>query len=70
MPDMTPVDSSNVAAIGYDESAEEIHVEFLNGRSYKYLGADSQTFEELQSAPSVGSFINRMIKPNFAVEEI
>jgi len=70
MPEMTPVDSSNVAAIGYDESAEEIHVEFLNGRTYRYLGANPETYEELQSAPSVGSFINRMIKPNFTFEEI
>jgi hypothetical protein len=65
MPEMIPVDSSNVAAVGYDAEEQEIYVEFLGSGVYKYSGPDQQTFDELLGAPSVGSFLNRAIKPNY-----
>jgi KTSC domain len=65
MPELTPVDSTNVAAVGYDAEEQEIYVEFGDGGIYKYSGPDQQTFEELLEAPSVGSFLNRAIKPNY-----
>jgi hypothetical protein len=62
---MIPVDSSNVGKIGHDPDSQDLYVEFLNGSVYRYSGVDHQTFEELRYAPSVGSFLNRIIKPNF-----
>jgi hypothetical protein len=70
IPDMTPVDSSNVEAVGHDPENETLYVTFLGGGTYTYAGVDQQTFEELRDAPSVGSFLNRMIKPNYPYEEI
>jgi hypothetical protein len=69
-PEMTPVDSTNVAAVGYDPEAQEIYVQFLSGTTYKYLGTDEQTFEELRDAPSVGSYLNRVIKPNYDYQQL
>lgn len=69
-PEMTPVDSTNVAAVGYDPEAQEIYVEFLSGATYKYSGVDEQTFEELRDAPSVGSYLNRVIKPNYGYQQL
>lgn len=70
MPEMVPVDSTNVARVGYDPEAQEIYVEFLSGTTYKYSSADEQTFEELRDAPSVGSYLNRVIKPNYDYQQL
>jgi KTSC domain len=69
-PDMQMVDSSNVEAVGYDSAAREIYIRFLGGRTYAYGEADEHTFEELRSADSVGSYLNRVLKPNHPYREI
>ena len=63
-PEMHYVDSTNVEAVGYDPDQREIHVQFHGGRTYIYSEADEATFDELRWAPTVGSHLNRVIKPN------
>lgn len=62
MPEMTYVDSSNIEAIGYDDNTQELHVQFLSGGYYIYHDVPRQIFDNLMSAPSKGSFLNREIK--------
>jgi hypothetical protein len=69
-PDMQFVDSSNVEAIGFDSEAGEIHVQFRGGRTYAYGEADEVTFEELLEADSIGSYINRVLKPHHPCREL
>ncbi len=69
-PDMQMVDSSNVDAVGYDAEAREIYVRFISGRTYVYEGADERTFEELRVADSVGSYLNRVLKPSYQYREV
>jgi hypothetical protein len=69
-PEMHMVDSSNVEAVGYDAENAAIHVRFLGGDTYVYSGADQGTFEELLSADSVGSYLNRVIKPNYEYSKL
>lgn len=69
-PDMQYVDSSNVEMIGYDADEREIHVQFRNGRTYVYSEADETTFAELRDADSIGSYLNRILKPNFPCREL
>lgn len=68
MPNYEAVSSSNVEAIAYE--GNDLYVKFLNGSEYKYFSVPLETFEALQSAPSVGKFLNSDIKPNFSVERI
>lgn len=70
MPEMIPVDSSNVASVGYEADIQTVHIEFLNGSTYVYSGVDQETFEELRDAASVGSFLNRVIKPNYDYQKL
>ena len=70
MVDMTPVASSNVAQIGYDEEAKELYVEFHNGSTYKYLDVPPAKYDSLKHAPSVGSYLNKQIKNVFACEKV
>lgn len=62
MVEMNYVDSSNIEAIGYDNDAQELHVRFLSGTTYVYHGVPIEVYENLMSAPSKGSFLNREIK--------
>jgi hypothetical protein len=62
MPEMIYVSSSNIEAIGYDDAAQELHVQFLSGGYYVYNGVPRPIFDELMGAPSKGSFLNREVK--------
>jgi hypothetical protein len=61
-PEMQYVDSSNVEAIGYDPEGREIYVRFLNGGTYAYGEATEALYAEFVAAPSIGSFVNRVLK--------
>ncbi len=62
MLDMIYVDSSNVEAIGYEDSAMELYVQFVGGALYVYHGVPREVYDDLMAAPSKGSFLNRIIK--------
>ena len=64
------VSSSNVRAIGYDETENVLYVEFLNNTLYTYKGVPATAFEELKIASSVGSFLHRNIKNLYPYERI
>ncbi len=67
---MIPVVSSNVESIGYDESTQTLRVRFLTGTTYDYKNVLSMEFEQLKNAQSVGSYLNRNIKGNYAYERV
>lgn len=70
MPDMTPVDSSNIARVGYDASVQELYVEWIEGRIYVYSPVPETTFQELLDADSKGGYINREIKPHYDCRQV
>jgi KTSC domain-containing protein len=69
-PEMQPVNSSNVAAIGYDSADEVVYVQFLNGSRYAYKGVPEHEFERLKMAASVGSYLNRNFKNVYPYERV
>lgn len=48
----TPVSSSNLKSVGYDESSKTLEVEFLNGTVYQYSGVPASVYQGLMSASS------------------
>lgn len=72
MPDfeMTPLDSSNIAAAGYDEESRTLRVEFRSGGTYDYPGVPKETYDGLIAAPSPGSYFHRAIKSFYPAERI
>ena len=68
--EMIPVTSSNVQAIGYEESTETLRVEFNNGSIYEYKNVPGVVFNELTQAGSVGAYLNRNIRYNYPYEKI
>ena len=65
---MFPVSSSNIASVGYDTDSSTVYVTFLNGSTYAYKGVPPQEFENLKTAPSVGSYLNRNFKNVYPYE--
>jgi hypothetical protein len=59
------VDSSNIEALGYDADAQEVWVWFRGGRLYIYIQVPQEVYDDFYAAPSKGSFLNRVLKPNF-----
>lgn len=70
MPEMIPVTSSNIAAIGYDQASQEVYVRFLNGSLYVYRGVPEFLFEEFKVASSYGSFLHRNFKNAYPYERL
>ena len=70
MPDMTPVDSSNIAQIGYDATTQQSYVEFKEGRTYIYSAVPDLSVQEFLDADSKGSYFSREIKPNYECREM
>jgi len=68
--EMIPVASSNIESIGYDVGTQILRVRFLTGAMYEYKNVPVMEFEQLKSAPSVGSYFNRNIARNYPYEKV
>lgn len=69
MPEMIPIVSSTIKAIGYREETESIKsqltVIFAGGARYTYAGVSRDLWDRFKDAESVGRFFAREIKPAF-----
>jgi hypothetical protein len=71
MPEMEPVESSSVAAIGYDAGARALHVQFRDsGETYVYYGVAPLVFEALRSAKSKGRFVNERVVRRYIARKL
>ena len=67
---MQPVTSSNLQAIGYDESYGVLAIEFRQGTVYLFGAVPQSTFEEFRHAPSLGRFFHHRIKGRYVSRRI
>ena len=67
-PDMHYVDSSNVEAVGYDPTTQELIVQFLTSGTYVYFDVEEWIFNELLQAPSKGQYLNLNVKGRYQFE--
>ena len=61
---MVAVNSSDVAAWGYDPVGFRIQIQFTNARVYVYENVSPLEFEQLQLAPSKGKAFWALIRRN------
>ncbi len=64
-----PVESSSLAAVGYEAATESLEIEFTSGRIYRYTGVPEFLFRALMSARSKGRYFNQSIRDRFPYEE-
>lgn len=68
--EMNPVDSSNIAAIGYDNEIGTLTIQFNNGRTYEYYSVPDYEFDNLMSAGSKGTYAFQNIYKAYSQSEI
>ncbi|MDR7089960.1 KTSC domain-containing protein [Cellvibrio fibrivorans] len=68
--DMVSVESSNVAAVGYDEDSSTLQVEFKNGTTYQYFDVPQHQFIGLRDADSVGGYLAAHIKGSYRYSKV
>lgn len=68
--DMILVNSSNLAAVGYDVESSTLQVEFNNGTAYQYFDVPENLFEELRDAVSAGGYLAANIKGNYRYSKV
>lgn len=67
--ELTPVESSQIAAIGHNPATNTLAIQFKGkgdkpGSIYHYDGVTAEQFEEFRGAESIGSHFYKHIKPN------
>lgn len=57
-----PVESSNIASVGFCPDRKCIEVEFKSGAVYEYPACDQALFDDFMAAESKGKFLNAHLK--------
>ena len=65
---MTPVTSSQIAEVGYENGT--LAVKFKGGATYTYAGVPQATFDEMLKAKSVGTFFGKTIRGKFEYKKV
>lgn len=62
--DWTYVSSSNLVAVAYDETTQDLYIKFKSNSVYRYPNTDKSLFTGLINAPSKGRYHDAYIKHN------
>jgi len=68
--EMTDVNSSNIAAIGYDPDSAVLTIQFIKGGVYEYYDVPSYENDDLMNADSKGSYANLNIYKKYRQQKI
>lgn len=67
--DMQPIESSNIAQVGYDAETQTLAVQFRTGdKTYTYSGVPPEVHQAMLEAPSPGGYFAANVKGQFAYE--
>jgi hypothetical protein len=65
-----PVNSSDIASIGYDAATETLEIEFKAMGIYRYFSVPKNVADDFQRTPSPGKFFRQHIKVKYAWEKV
>ena len=65
-----PVNSSNVASVGFDKATRTLEIGFHNGGVYQYAGVHPNTHRHLMNAPSKGTFVWKNVRDRFPYQKV
>ena len=64
------VRSQSVHSLGYDRATATLEIEYRAGAVYRYFMVPESLYRALRAAPSIGGFVNAVIKPTFACTRV
>ena len=64
------VDSSSLAAVGYDDATATLEVEFHHGGVYRYFMVPRSAYEALIGAESIGRHFVERIRDRYRCQQI
>lgn len=64
--DWTPLVSSNLSAMRYDEQTHLLQIRFQSGKTYDYKDVPADVADGLKQADSAGKYFNSSIKGVYA----
>lgn len=67
---ITPVESTTLATVAYDETRELLRLEFCSHSIYQYLGVPAIVHHGLLKAPSKGRYFNQVIRGRFPYKRV
>jgi hypothetical protein len=76
IPELTPVDSSQIEAIGHNPAVNVLFVRFhprvadTNGPVYAYFEFSAEKFKDFLKAESKGKFLNKEIRDKFKYQKL
>jgi len=68
--DRSPVSSSDLSSVGYNQEDYILEIEFNSGGVYQYHDVPPRIYEGLMNASSHGSYFHREIKENYRYKQI
>ena len=68
--EMKKVNSSNLAAIGYNPDKQELVVRFHSGTQYRYHSVSPEVYEAFLEAKSMGIFFVREVRGKYDTEKL
>ncbi|MEV4557714.1 KTSC domain-containing protein [Kitasatospora sp. NPDC049285] len=68
---LVPVQSSNLAAVGYEPMTYLLEIQFRNGTAYQYFNVPSAVHQGLMEAQSKGQYFDHFVKkPGYAFKQV
>lgn len=68
-PELQPVESSTIKALGYNAENLELHVQFKSGHYHVYRGVSPAQYTAFKTAESLGKHFHERIKGRFESEK-
>ena len=65
---LIPVVSSDLSAVGYDKSTQQLEIVFNGAKIYLYSGVTSDEYQGLMNASSKGRYFHAFIKQHPSVK--
>lgn len=66
----TPVTSSNILSIGYDQQSATLEVEFTSGDVYRYFDVPEPLYRHFLDSSSHGQFLNDNIRYSYRYQKV
>jgi len=66
----SPVKSSHIRSVGYDEATRTLQVEFNNGKVFNYADVPLAVHREMIYAESVGRYFHAAVKSRYEAEPV